>query len=166
MKKLLKISSILAIVSGLALTIGGIWGVCFTYQSIVRENIVTPADASIPGKSVRGPLTLMAQAEVIRKHTLDITGDKTFAEMPRQIPQTDEEGEPVLDVEGKPIMIANTARDIWITATTLTTALHLGIFAYILSGLVILFGIILIDAGLLIYFYFPSGDNCKYPRGL
>lgn len=149
MKKFLKISSVFGVVVGISLVIGGIWGMRFTYRSIARENIVTPVDASISEKLVRGPFTLMAQANVIRKHTLTMTGGKTFAEMPRQIAKLDESGQPVLDSQGKPVMVANTARDIWITATTLTTALNLGILTYALSGLVILFGLTLILVGII-----------------
>jgi hypothetical protein len=125
MNKLLKFSSILAVVAGIVLVIGGVWGICFTYTNIVREKIVTPADAAIPEQPVRGPFTLKAQADIIRHHTLDTTGGKTYAEMSRQDP----------------------ARDIWITATTLTTALNLGILTYVFSGLIILLGGISIWTG-------------------
>lgn len=148
MKKLLQLSSILLVVVGIGSIVVGIWGICFTYQSIAQEHIVTPADASIPEKPVRGPFTLMAQANVIRKHTLSMTGDKTYAQMPRQIAQLDENGQPVVDAEGKPVMVENTDRDIWITVTTLTTALNLGILTYALSGLVIVFGLTLILMGI------------------
>jgi hypothetical protein len=144
MKKLLNISSVLTAIVGIGLVVGGIWGMCFTYRSIARENIVTPADASISEKPVRGPFTLKAQADVIRKHTLTMTGGKTFAEMPRQIAKLDESGQPVMDAEGKPVMVANTARDIWITATTLTTALNMGFLSYAVCGLVLLFGLFLL----------------------
>ncbi len=148
MKKLLIISSIFAITAGILLLIGGVWGIMFTYKSIAQEKIVTPSDASIPEKPVRGPFTLKAQADIIRKHTLKSTGGKTFAEMPRQIPKLDENGQQVLDIDGKPVMTANTARDMWITATTLTTALNLGILTYVFSGLIILFGCISIWTGI------------------
>ena len=120
---------------------------CFTYKNITAEKITTSADASIPNKPVAGPLTLRAQADVIRMHTLESTGGKTFAEMPRQIAKLDAGGRAVLDANGKPVMVANTARDIWITATTLTTALNLGVLTYVFSGLVILFGLISIWTG-------------------
>ena len=96
MKKLLVLSSTLAVVAGLVLVAGSIWGIYFTYSNIARENIITPADASIPGKPVRGPFTLKAQADIIREHTLETTGGKTFAEMPRQIAKVDENGNQII----------------------------------------------------------------------
>ncbi|HEY4477882.1 MAG TPA: hypothetical protein VJB09_01240 [Candidatus Paceibacterota bacterium] len=147
MKKLLNVSSVLAILAGLVLIAGGVWGMCFTYKNIKAENIVTPADASIPGKQVLGPLTLKSQADVIRMHTLKMTGGKTYAEMPRQIEKLDEAGQPVLGPDGKAVMVPNDARNTWITATTLTTALHLGILTYVFSALVMLFGLISVWTG-------------------
>ena len=113
---------------------GGLWGLIFTQETILRENIVTPEDASIPGERVNGPQTLISQAEVIRMHTLKATGGKTYAEMPRQVEKIDENGNPVLGADGKPVMIPNTSRDIWITATTLTTALNLGVITYMFGA--------------------------------
>lgn len=126
MKKLLIISSSLAIIVGMILVLGGLWAVMFTYQNISQEKIVTPEDASISNTPVRGPLTLKSQADIIREHTLKTTGGKTYAEMSRQ----DEN------------------RNLWVTATTLTTALNLGIITYLFSGLIILFGAISIWTGM------------------
>ena len=151
MKKLIKVSSILAILLGIVLTIGGVWGIYFTYKNVAREKIITPADANISGKPVLGPLTLRAQSDAIRKHTLLTTEDKTFAEMPRQIQEIGKDGKPILDEKGDPIMTPNMARDIWITATTLTTALNLAILVYAFSTLITLFGIILIWIGVIFY---------------
>ena len=149
MKRLLSISSVLAIVVGVVLVAGGIWGLYFTYKNVVQEKIVTPEDASISNQPVRGPFTLKAQANIIRKHTLTSTGGKTFAEMPRQIEKLDADGKPILGADGKPVMMANTARDMWITATTLTTALNLGILSFAFSGLVILLGLISLWIGII-----------------
>lgn len=151
MKKLLIVSSALAIVAGIVMVCGGFWGIAFTYKNVAQEKIVTPEDASIPGVPVRGPFTLKAQADIIRTHVLKSTGGKTFAEMPRQIPKLDADGKPVLDADGKPIMVANTVRDLWITATTLMTALNLGIVTYAFSALILFFGLISIWTGITFY---------------
>lgn len=127
---------------------GGLWAVVFTYQNVAQENIVTPEDASIPNTPVRGPLTLKSQADAIRMHTLKSTGGQTYAQMPRQIFKVDAGGEPVVDATGKPVMVLNEARNMWVTATTLTTALHLGIITYLFSGLIVLFGAISLWTGL------------------
>lgn len=148
MKKILSISSVFAIIAGIILIISGAWGLYFTYQNVSRENIVTPEDASIPGKKVRGPLTLKSQADIIRHHTFKTTNEKTYSEMPRQIEKLDEKGQVVIGVDGKPLMITNTARDMWIAATTLTTALHLGIVTYVFSGIVFLLGLISVWTGI------------------
>lgn len=60
-------------------------------------------------------------------------------------------GKPILGEDGNPAMTANTARDIWVTATTLITALNLGIFAYAFASLTLLFGIFSIWAGIIFY---------------
>lgn len=127
---------------------GGGWAVMFTYQNIARENIVTPADASIPNTPVRGPFTLKVQADVIRKHTLLSTKGQTYAQMPQKIAQLDANNNPVLDADGKPVMVPNEARNIWVTATTLTTALHLGVITYLFSGLIVLFGLVSVWTGI------------------
>lgn len=152
MKKLLKVSSILAIITGVILISGGVWGIVFTYKNVAREKITTPEDASIPKALVRGPLTLKSQADIIRAHTLKTTGGKTFSEMPRQIPKLDQAGAPVLDDSGKVVMVPNIARDMWVTATTLTTALNLGIVTYAFSGIIILLGLISIWTGIVFSF--------------
>lgn len=151
MKKLLLVSSILAMVAGVILVAGSIWGITFTYQNIAREKITTPEDSVIPGVPVRGPFTLKAQADIIRNHVFKMTNGQTYAEMPRQIAKVDANGKPVLDEKGQPVMVANTARDIWVTATTLITALNLGIITYVFSGFILLFGLISIWTGITFY---------------
>ena len=154
MKKQLKLASGFFMILGVLLLIGGIWSLCFTYNSVKKENITTPADASIPNKKVVGPLTLKAQSDIIRYHTLNSTKGQTYADMPRQIPKLDEQGKEVLDNEGKPVMVDNTLRNMWITATSLMTALHLAILSYGVSILVILVGIaFMVNGYILCLFY-------------
>lgn len=136
---------------GVLLVCGGLWGAIFISQQVAKENITTPDDASIPGILVQGPFTLKAQADIIRKHTLSMTGGKTFAEMPRQITKLDSNGSAVVGEDGKPVMVANTTRDIWITATTLTTALNLGIISYAFSGLALVLGLLFVLIGIAFY---------------
>ena len=152
MKKILIASSLFAVGAGIIMIVGGAWAVLFTYENVAQEHIVTPKDASIPNVPVRGPLTLKSEADVIREHTLKTTGGKTYAEMPQQIAKLDDNGKPVLDMEGKPVMVTNEARALWVTATALTTALHLGIITYLFSGLVILLGLISIWTGIVFGF--------------
>ena len=133
MKKFRKFSSIVVIILGVLLIVAGAWGLYFTHKSVVQEKIVTPADAIIANKPVLGPFTLKAQADVIRKHTLETTENKTFAEIPRDNPN----------------------RDIWITATTLITALNLAVLAYAFASLTLVVGIAFICIGYLFYKFSP-----------
>ena len=149
MKNFLNISYVFGVIVGIALVIGGIWGMFFTYRSIALENIVTPADASIPNTPVSGPLTLLAQAKVIRKHMLTMSGGKTYAEMSRTVQKLDSDGALVFNEDGSPLMIPNEARNTWITATTLTTALNLGILAYAFSAFIVVIGFMSILEGVI-----------------
>jgi len=151
MKTLLKFTAVLAVIAGILMIIGGAWAISFTYQNVSRENIITPSDASIPNTLVRGPLTLKSQADIIRTHALRSADGQTYSEMPRQIPKLDKEGNTVLDEEGNQVMVTNEARDTWVTATALVTALNLGIITYLFSGLIILLGLISVWTGLIFY---------------
>jgi len=152
MKKIFNITAIVFIIIGIFMISGGIFGIGFTHKNVVREKIITPQDSSIPGVLVAGPSTLKAQADIIRKHTLESTSEKVYSEMPREIAQVDKNGSEILDKNGKIIMKPNTARDIWITATTLSTALNLGIIAYAFFILVLFLGIVFTLLGIIFCF--------------
>lgn len=145
---MIKLSSYLAITAGIVMLGSGIWGIIFTYKNITREQITTPADASIPNTPVRGPFTLKSQADIIRHHVLEMTDGKTYSQMPQKIQKVDQNGNPQFDDQGKPVMIPNDARNIWVIATTLTTALNLGIITYAFSGLIMCIGLISIWTGI------------------
>lgn len=153
MKKMLKVSTGLFLFVGVILVVGGVWGIIFTHKNIVQEKIITPEDASIPNTLVEGPLALKSQADIIRHHTFKITDGQTYAEMPKQVQKMDSSGNPILDNSNNPVLVSNDARNIWITATTLTTALNLGIITYAFSGIVALLGLILIWIGIVLYVF-------------
>ena len=52
-------------------------------NDLAREKIVGTPDSTIPGQLVDSGAEAQAFANVIRKHTLEATGGKTYAEMPR-----------------------------------------------------------------------------------
>ena len=149
MKKnsLLTCAGITALVLGIGALAVGIFGISYTYSRAAEEKVVTPADASIPNKPVRGPFTMIAQANIIREHTFHSTGGMTYAEMPREIQATDDDGNPLADESGEPLMIPNGTRDIWVTSTTLQTALQLGALAYALSVFALLYGFTSVTTG-------------------
>ena len=127
--KLLTIVAILAFVVGGFSVIGGLGGAVYTYQQAAAENVTTTGDAAIADTPVRGPLTMWAQADIITEHQLDTTDGQRFAEMDREDP----------------------VRASWFDATTLTTALSLGIISYAFSAFAIAMGAMMILIGLVIH---------------
>jgi disulfide bond formation protein DsbB len=140
-------AGILALVVGFGSIAGGIFGAWYTWDQAVAQDVVTPDDAVIAETPVRGPFTMWAQSDIIKTHQLDSTEGLYYAQMPRTIPQVDESGEAVLDESGEQVMVPNEARASWMTATTLTTALGLGIVAYALSAFAIVIGLTLMMTG-------------------
>jgi hypothetical protein len=149
--RLFTLVAIFAMVIGIGAVLGGIAGATYTYQQAAIENIVTPDDAVLAEVPVRGPLSMWAQSDIITRHQLEGTEGLRYAEMDREAPVVDENGEPVLDENGEPVMGPNEARMSWITATSLTTALGLGIVAYAMSAFAIVVGATLALLGLVVY---------------
>ena len=144
---LLLTAAILALVVGFGALAGGGFGAWYTWDQAVAQDVTTPDDAVIPETPVRGPFTMWAQADIITHHQLDNSGDLYYSQMPREIPQVDENGAAVLDENGEQVMVPNEARASWMGATTLTTALGLGIVAYALSAFAVVIGLTLMVIG-------------------
>jgi len=138
--QLLFVAGITAIVFGIGALGIGVFGISYTYNRAADEKITTPEDASIPEAPVRGPFTMLSQANVIREHTYSSTGGLAYAEMPQKTQATDDDGNLLVNEDGSPFMIPNGARNIWVTSTTLQTALQLGALAYALSAFAMLYG--------------------------
>lgn len=146
-RRLLAVVGILTLVVGIGSLAGGVFGAVYTWGQAAAENITTPDDAIFPEVPVRGPMSLYAQANIIETHQLESTGGLRYAEMPRQVPQLDDAGNQVIGDDGQPVMVANAARAGWVTATSLMTALNLGLLAYALSAFALVVGIALIASG-------------------
>lgn len=144
------IASIVLIVLGAGSVVAGIDGRSQVRDNLARENIVGTPDSSIPGQKVDTGAEAKAFADVMRKHTLAITGGQTYSEMPRFL---DAQGRPTGDEKlaakdpktGKPV--DNPARNIWVTETALTTALNTAYFAESVTTFSIAMGIALLLAG-------------------
>jgi hypothetical protein len=151
------------IVFGIAVIALGIWGFNFTRDHIEREGITfgsieDPAVAEHApdwaGEPVDTGRKALAQAEIMREHTLSNTGGLTYAEMGRYVSAADpddpagtnDEAAAATDESGQPI--SNSARNIWVTETALATALDMGFMSEMLSIFSIVVGIALLLTGI------------------
>ena len=151
------------IVFGVAVIALGIWGFNFTRDHIEREGITfgsieDPAVAEHApdwaGEPVDTGRKALAQAEIMREHTLSNTGGLTYAEMGRYVSAADpddpagtnDEAAAATDESGQPI--SNSARNIWVTETALATALDMGFMSEMLSIFSIVVGIALLLTGI------------------
>ena len=94
-------------------------------DAVIAENIVTPEDASIPNVRVDDADSAKAQADVIEKHYLKLTGGKTYAELDREDPN----------------------RETAFRAATLRTSLNLAVMGFKVSDLVVGLGAFMIVMG-------------------
>jgi hypothetical protein len=161
------ISGGVLIVLGVAVIALGVWGFNFTRDHIAREGISfgpieDPAVAEHApdwaGEPVDTGRKALAQAEIMREHTLSSTGGLTYAEM-GQYQSADNPSDPkgtndpeaaAKDENGQPI--SNSARNIWITETALASALDMGFMSEMLSifSVVVGFALLLTGIGLVI----------------
>src|SRR6187399_336862 len=129
---------------GIAVIVLGIWGFSFTRDHIEREGITfgpieDPAVAEHApdwaGEPVDTGRKALAQAEIMREHTLSGTGGLTYAEMgryqsaanPDDPKGTNDEAQAAKDESGQPV--SNGARNIWVTETALATSLNVSFLA-------------------------------------
>jgi hypothetical protein len=156
------ISGAVLILFGIAVFALGIWGFAFTRDHIEREQIVfgpieDPAVAEHAeqwaGEPVDTGRKALAQAEIMREHTLAGTGGLTYAEMgryqsaedPSDPAGTNDEAAAAKDENGEPI--SNGARATWVTETALATALDMGFMSEMLSIFSMVVGVALFLTG-------------------
>jgi len=157
------VSGGLLIFFGIAVIVLGVWGFAFTRDHIEREGISfgpieDPAVAEHApdwaGEPVDTGRKALAQAEIMREHTLSNTGGLTYAEMgqyqsaedPTDAVGTNDPEAAAKDESGNPI--SNGARNIWVTETALATALDMGFMSEMLSIFSIIVGIALLLTGI------------------
>jgi len=148
---------------GIAVIVLGVWGFSFTRDHIEREQVTfgpieDPAVAEHApdwaGEPVDTGRKALAQAEIMREHTLSSTGGVTYAEMgryqsavnPDDPKGTNDEAEAAKDDNGQPI--SNAARNIWVTETALATALDMSFMSEMLAIFSIVVGVALLLSGI------------------
>jgi hypothetical protein len=148
-------SSALLVVLGIAMIVIGIVGRGEVSDRLAEEQIVGTPDSSIPGEDVDTGSEAKAFADVIREHTLEATGGKTYAEMPRAVYK--KSGDPVPEDQADQAIesgkaIDNPERQIWIPSIALSTALNTSYFAESVATFAIVVGValVLIGIGLLV----------------
>ena len=157
------ISGGILIALGLVVIVLGVWGFSFTRDHIEREGI-TFGPATDPavqehaeqwaGEPVDTGRKALAQAEIMREHTLSGSGGLTYAQLgryqsaenPSDPAGTNDEAAAAKDENGDPI--SNSARDTWVTETALATALDMGFMSEMLSIFSIIVGIALLLTGI------------------
>jgi hypothetical protein len=78
-----RIVAIICIAAGAVMVVAGAVTYYVVHRELSDEHIVVADDAAhFGGKDVAGPFTAYAQAEVIKKHALEIGGGKTYSQLP------------------------------------------------------------------------------------
>ena len=155
MRKLLQYGGIVASVILIAIGIGAIYS-GFSGRHTVRtelaaEQIVGTPDSTIPGQVVDTGAEAQAFAKVMRHHTLEATGGKTYSQMGQYLDgagkPTDDKALAAIDPQTKK-PVANQARQIWVTETALSTALNTAFFAERVATFAIVMGFALLLSGI------------------
>ena len=148
-------ASIVLIAFGIGAVYMGVSGRGYVRDNLAAEQIVGTADSTIPGQLVNTGSEAQAFAKVMRKHTLEATGGQTYAQMPRYMgkngkPTNDQKLAAVNPKSGQPV--DNPLRNLWVTETALTTALHSSYFAESVAtfAMVMGFALMLVGGGFLV----------------
>ena len=145
------VASIVLIAFGVGTIYTGIDGRDRVQSDLAREQIVGTPDSAIPNQLVDTGSEAQAFANVMRKHTLEATGGKTYAQMPRYLDEsgkgTDDKTKAAIDPTTKQ-PVQNQARQIWVTETALTTALNTAYFAESVATFAIVMGAAMLLTGI------------------
>jgi hypothetical protein len=133
------------------------------------ESVKLPT-CNVDGQEIDTSSEARCFAEYMRIHALESTGGLTYSELGRYQSKdgspkgTDNFADAATDDAGKPI--ANGARDTWITATALTTALNVSFMAdnLALFGIVVGIALLLSGVGFIILAILAIGDGTLRPK--
>ena len=145
-------ASVVLIAIGVGAIVTGFNGRDQVRSDLAREQIVGTPDSTIPGQLVDTGSEAQAFAKIMRHHTLEATGGKTYAQMGQYLAAdgksgTDDKAKAATDPKtGQPV--SNPTRQIWVTETALTTALNTAYFAESVATFAIVMGFALVLAGL------------------
>lgn len=145
-------SSVILIIFGIVSIVIGFRGIQDVRDTLAEENIIGPDDSRIPGELVDTGGKARAQADIIREHARQSAGGLSYAEVGRfATPDGDPAGtsnpdEAATDDDGNPV--PNPARNTWIQATALSTALNTAYFAEQVGYFAILMGVVMILIGI------------------
>ena len=121
-------------------------------DELVKQNIVTPEDASMPNQRVDDPKTAQSMADIIDHHALTATNGLTYSEMGRfavaggDPAGTNDEAAALKDASGKPV--PNGLRNTAFQASALRTSLYTSIMAFNVGDLVMGLGLMIAVTGL------------------
>ena len=144
-------ASVVLVAFGIGSIVTGFTGRDTVQRDLAREKIVGTPDSSIPGQLVDTGGEAHAFANVMRRHALEATDGRPYAEMGRFIDkngkETNDEKQAAKDPKtGQPV--ENGARNIWVTETALSTALNVAYFAERVSTFAIVMGFALLLTGI------------------
>lgn len=89
-----KLVGLLSMLAGLVMIIAGALTWATVTSQLKDENITVPADASsFAGKQVAGPFTAFSQAEAIKKHALQGSEGRTYAQLGADIKKAEAAGD-------------------------------------------------------------------------
>ena len=82
-----KVAAMTAIVVGIIMAIAGVVTWVVVSSTLSDQRITVSDDANCAaGDTVNGPISAYCQADIIDHHTQEITGGKTYAELPQDDP--------------------------------------------------------------------------------
>jgi hypothetical protein len=154
MRRLIELGGLLAgitlVLFGVAAIFIGATGYNEVRDTLRQERIIGTPDSTIPGQLVDTGDEARAFADVMRKHTMAMTGGQTYSEMGRFLDAegnaTNDEAAAAKDANGQPV--ENGLRQVWVTETALTTALNTAYMAERMALFGIVVGIALLLSGI------------------